>query len=309
MFDSSQLAQLRRGVGENKGGTIDEQRKVAEQFEALFIQQLLKQARATASGNGLFDSQQVQMAQGMGDEQLALQLARPGIGLADALMAQMRRNQGEPDSSLPERTVPEASRSRLPEYVSRVGEQARIIDAPSVLALIKKLVGPTGIDQVFSAIRGAPEHVRDFVGKMQSAAEQVAASSGVPAKLILSQAALESGWGKREIKHGDGQSSHNLFGIKAGKSWTGKVVDIMTTEFEDGKMKKLSQPFRAYDSYEESFSDYAKLISESPRYEAVLSAATPHEAARRIQDAGYATDPAYAEKLIAIMSYFDSGTR
>lgn len=309
MFDADQLALLRRGVVENQGGTENQQRQVAEQFEALFIQQLLKQARAVASGNGLFNSQQVQMAQSMGDQQLALQLATPGLGLADALMEQMRRNQGESTNALPERTHPDVNTSRLPELRSHTGGQARIVDASSISALIKKLSGPVSVDQVFTAVRGAPEHVRNFVSTMRDAATQVAEASGVPAKLILSQAALESGWGKREIKYENGQTSHNLFGIKASKSWNGKVVEVMTTEFENGQARKLTQPFRAYDSYAESLADYARLLSTSPRYQAVLSAATPQEAAQRVQEAGYATDPAYAEKLIAIMSYFDSDPR
>lgn len=309
MFDADQLAQLRRGVSENQGGTQDQQRQVAEQFEALFIQQLLKQARAVASGNGLFDSQQVQMAQSMGDEQLALQLSNPGMGLADALMEQMRRNQGDATVALPTRSDPDVNTSRLPELQSHLGEKARIIDAPTISALINKLTGPVGLDQVYSAIRGAPAHVREFVSKMRDAATEVAANTGLPAQLILSQAALESGWGKREIKHDNGQTSHNLFGIKAGKSWSGKVVNVMTTEFENGKAQKLSQPFRAYDSYTDSFLDYAKLVSNSPRYESVLRASTPQEAAQRIQEAGYATDPSYAQKLISIMSYFDSTPR
>ena len=118
---------------------------------------------------------------------------------------------------------------------------------------------------------------------------------------FMGQAALESGWGKREIKHADGSTSFNLFGIKAGPSWKGKVVNVLTTEYEDGVARKVTQPFRAYASYEESFADYARLIGNSPRYESVTTARNEIEAARRIQDAGYATDPRYAQKLIGIM--------
>ncbi|WP_262354533.1 flagellar assembly peptidoglycan hydrolase FlgJ, partial [Bordetella pertussis] len=110
------------------------------------------------------------------------------------------------------------------------------------------------------------------------------------------------GGGRRELRHEDGSTSYNLFGIKAGASWKGKVVNVMTTEYVDGVAQKLVQSFRAYSSYEESFSDYARLIGNSPRYEAaVTQAGNEIEAARRIQEAGYATDPRYAEKLISIM--------
>jgi flagellar protein FlgJ len=137
---------------------------------------------------------------------------------------------------------------------------------------------------------------------MARAANLASQHSGVPARLIMGQAALESGWGKREIKHDDGSTSYNLFGIKAGANWKGKVVNVLTTEYEDGVAKKVTQPFRAYASYEESFADYARLIGNSPRYESVAQARNEIEAARRIQDAGYATDPQYAQKLIGVMS-------
>ncbi len=109
----------------------------------------------------------------------------------------------------------------------------------------------------------------DFVSRMSHAANAAAAQSGVPARLILGQAALESGWGKREIRQPDGSTSYNLFGIKAGASWKGKVVHVLTTEYVDGVPQKVTQPFRAYDSYEESFADYARLIGNSARYESV----------------------------------------
>ncbi|NLY65052.1 MAG: flagellar assembly peptidoglycan hydrolase FlgJ, partial [Alcaligenaceae bacterium] len=149
-----------------------------------------------------------------------------------------------------------------------------------------------------------PQQVRDFIDTMAPAANAAAARSGIPASLILSQAALESGWGKREIKDENGQTSYNLFGIKATGNWDGKVVHIMTTEYINGVARKVQQPFRAYDSYEESFADYAALISNNKRYRHVLTAGNAQEAARQIQKAGYATDPQYANKLIRIMDYF-----
>ncbi|WP_454005378.1 flagellar assembly peptidoglycan hydrolase FlgJ [Alcaligenes sp. Marseille-Q7550] len=305
IFDSQQLAQLRRNAGQD-GRDEATQMQVARQFEALFIQNILKQARAANPEGGLFDTQAVRMAQSMGDEQLALQLSDPGIGLAQALLAQMRGQASGPAG--PEASQPEAARSRVAVLRSRTPD-ARPADASSISALIAQLTRNSTVERVYSSIRGAPEHIRQFVDRMNSAAKIAAEDSGVPAKLILSQAALESGWGKKEILHPGGRTSHNLFGIKATPGWKGKVVEVMTTEFENGVARKVKQPFRAYDSYAESFSDYARLIGSSKRYEAVKQAATAEEAAQRIQDAGYATDPSYAQKLIAIMSYFDAGTR
>lgn len=171
-----------------------------------------------------------------------------------------------------------------------------------VSALMDVMRNNRASDRALAAAEGAPEHVINFVSKMSRAATLASQQSGVPARLIMGQAALESGWGQREIKHEDGRTSYNLFGIKAGPSWKGKVVNVLTTEYEDGVAKKVTQPFRAYSSYEESFADYARLIGNSPRYEAVTQARNEIEAARRIQSAGYATDPQYAQKLIGVMS-------
>ncbi len=107
----------------------------------------------------------------------------------------------------------------------------------------------------------------------------------------------------------NGRSSHNVFGIKAGPGWKGDVVHATTTEYENGVARKVKEPFRAYGSYEEAFADYAKLVGNSKRYAQVADAPTAEMAARRIQKAGYATDPAYADKLISIMSYFDTGRK
>ncbi|MCD0505747.1 flagellar assembly peptidoglycan hydrolase FlgJ, partial [Bordetella petrii] len=159
-------------------------------------------------------------------------------------------------------------------------------------------------ERALAAEEGAPPHVVDFVSRMSGPAIEAARQTGVPARLILGQAALESGWGRRELKYENGSTSYNLFGIKAGSSWNGKVVNVLTTEYENGVARKVVQPFRAYASYEESFADYARLIGESPRYESVLGARDEIDAARRIQAAGYATDPAYADKLIAVMDQF-----
>lgn len=309
-FDAGALSRLHSGVART-GGSDDEQKEVARQFEALFLQQMIKQARQASSGiQGLFQSDQTRMAQSLADEQMALQLAEPGVGLAQALLEQMRGGAQEDrriDISAGN-TLPELSSSRDPALRSRVGPD-RPEHASSIGALIDMLssskLGQLAGSAV-SAIRGAPQHIEQFVTRMGHAARHASAESGVPSELILSQAALESGWGRREIRGEDGSQSYNLFGIKASPNWKGKVVNIVTTEYVDGQARKMVQPFRAYDSYAESFADYARLISRNERYSEVLKAGSPQEAARSIQRAGYATDPKYAEKLISIMGYFDS---
>ncbi len=147
-----------------------------------------------------------------------------------------------------------------------------------------------------------PAHVRAFQESLASEAEEASSATGIPAKFMLGQAALESGWGRRVIKNADGTTSHNLFGIKAGKNWKGKVVETTTTEYVNGVALRKKQKFRAYDSYAESFRDYARLLKNNPRYQNVL--ANSQDAvgfARGLQRAGYATDPQYAAKLTSII--------
>lgn len=308
IFDFSGLDSLKRGVAAGANAPAAAQKKVAHQFEALFLQQFLKQARQASTLSGPFDSEQTKMAQSMADEQLALQLATPGIGLAKALLAQIQAG-GSHDG----KGAGAASAGKAGGGASAPGSKPEATlpgSVPSISALLSMLQGggslasslTTGVAKV---VQDAPQKIRDFVSRMSGAADVAANQSGVPAKLILSQAALESGWGTREIRGQDGQDSYNLFGIKASSGWKGKVVNATTTEYVDGVAQKVVQPFRAYDSYAEAFADYARLIGQSPRYKGVVDAATAEDAARQIQNAGYATDPAYANKLISIMGYFD----
>jgi peptidoglycan hydrolase FlgJ len=137
-----------------------------------------------------------------------------------------------------------------------------------------------------------------FVSQHSEAAERVAQATGIPAAFMIGQAGHETGWGRSEIRAADGSNAFNLFGIKAGPGWTGKTADITTTEYVDGEPRKMTQKFRAYGSYEESFRDYARLISDSPRYaQARAQTGSATAFATELQRAGYATDPAYAAKL------------
>lgn len=152
-----------------------------------------------------------------------------------------------------------------------------------------------------------PAHAREFIDRIATPARAAARASGVPAELIIAQAALETGWGQRRIPAADGRDSHNLFGIKAGAEWKGAVTEVRTHEYIDGKRQAQTARFRVYPSYEQAFTDYARLIARSPRYAAVRSAPDAHAAARALQQGGYATDPAYADKLGAILDRIDGG--
>ncbi len=147
-------------------------------------------------------------------------------------------------------------------------------------------------------------HVKAFEDRLAAHAEEASRTTGVPAKFMLGQAALESGWGKREILAADGSSSHNVFGIKAGAGWKGKVVETATTEYVNGVPERRIERFRAYDSYGDAFRDYAKTLTNNPRYQAVLANATDVKGfAQGLQRAGYATDPHYAAKLTRIITH------
>lgn len=275
---------------------------IARQFEALFIQMTLKQARQSIP-DGLFSSEQGKMLQSMQDEQMALNMASGrGIGLAPALAALMKANgpsleigdaskvsphdfdgMNTPSAYTPKSTVSPAM--QFNERLVKGLEKARAnVQSAAV-----------------SAAGGISDKIIAFVERMREAAVKAADATGIHPELILSQAALETGWGQREITTTNGKSSYNLFGIKATSDWKGKIANVVTTEYIDGEAKKLVQPFKIYNSYEESFADYAQLLSRNPRYEAVLSAKTPKDAALAVQKAGYATDPQYAKKLINIM--------
>jgi len=156
-----------------------------------------------------------------------------------------------------------------------------------------------------SSASDAPESINSFLQRMSRHAESASASSGIPANWLLGQAALETGWGKKEIQKPDGTPSHNLFGIKAGSNWEGKVVEAVTTEYINGSKQKRVEKFRAYDSYAESFTDFARLMQNNPRFGSAIAQAqrgVNHEQyAQALQQAGYATDPAYASKLSQVI--------
>lgn len=161
---------------------------------------------------------------------------------------------------------------------------------------------PTAQANLASRANGTAEGPRAFLAQHAQAAQKAQATSGIPASFMVAQAALETGWGQREIRFEDGRTSHNLFGIRAGANWKGPVAEIWTTEFVDGTAQKVRGQFRAYGSYEESFNDYARLISQSPRYApAMRQLGDPQAFATALQQAGYATAPNYASVLSAMI--------
>ena len=162
--------------------------------------------------------------------------------------------------------------------------------------MIPATVAPSATSS--SAGEAAP---REFVNRVWPYAYEASISTGIPAQFMVAQAALETGWGKSEPRTASGRPSFNLFGIKAGKSWSGAVVEASTTEIIDGQPQRQVERFRAYNSYAEAFNDYARLLTSNPSYSAVLGNQDAAGFARALQQAGYATDPMYAAKLERII--------
>ena len=281
--------------------------QVSRQFEALFMNMVLKSMREATPSSGLLDSQDQKVYLSMFDQQLTQNLSGRGVGLAEAMLAQLRRQMPsaalETDDGIGTRPISLEPPAGLP-YGPRAG-----IPIGSVPGARVSTAADLGVYQVKSGPAPAANaslqgQVDAFVDRMGASAQAASAASGVPAPLILAQAALESGWGKREIRADDGTQSFNLFGIKADRSWKGPVVETTTTEYVDGEPQRVRAKFRAYASYDEAFTDYAKFITRNPRYANVLAADTPAEAAHGLQKAGYATDPQYGQKLVRIMQKF-----
>ncbi|VWC50045.1 flagellar rod assembly protein FlgJ [Burkholderia lata] len=284
---------------------------VAGQFDAMFTQMMLKSMRDASPDGGLFDSHTSKMYTSMLDQQLAQQMSTRGIGVADALMKQLLRNAGQGAGSDTAADVGAAglgadgfggsgsegglaamnAMAKAYANASNNGGLAGTRGYSSGSALTPPLKGASGVQDADA-----------FVDRLAGPAQAASASTGIPARFIVGQAALESGWGKREIRANDGSTSYNVFGIKATKGWTGRTVSALTTEYVNGTPRRVVAKFRAYDSYEHAMTDYANLLKNNPRYSGVLSASRSVEGfAHGMQKAGYATDPNYAKKLISIM--------
>jgi len=301
-IDSKGLSELRQGA---KAGSADATKAAATQFEAMFVNMMLKSMRDATPQEGMLDNQQTKMFTTMLDQQTSQNIAKKGIGLADVLVRQLSKTAGVNGNNAAisaesgaDAAMPEGGLTRAMIDAAKL---QRSIAAAGGNAAANAAAAPAATSTAASTSRHA--HVRAFADKLSAHAEEASRATGVPAKFMLGQAALESGWGRREIKAADGSTSHNLFGIKAGAGWKGKTVDVATTEYVNGQPTRKIERFRAYDSYADSFKDYAKLITNNPRYEKVLASGGDATAfARGLQKAGYATDPNYANKLAAVIN-------
>ena len=276
--DAQGIDALRLKARTDPKGAVKE---TARQFEALLMNVMLKSMRETVAQDGLFDSEQTRLYTSMLDQQLSQSMAQRGIGIAEVLARQL-----------------------MPGAPPAATDAAAPTSGPGVASsrLRGALLSVTPPQHSATTSPDAKTQARTFIERLAPDAETVSRDSGIPVRFLLGHAALESGWGRAEIRAADGAPSHNLFGIKAGAGWTGRSVAVQTTEYAGGVAQKKVETFRVYDSYRDAFRDYAHLLATSPRYAEVLKNTNDAQAyARELQDAGYATDPRYADKLASVI--------
>jgi flagellar protein FlgJ len=264
----------------------------AKQFEGIFMQMMLKTMRAASMGEGMGDSEETKFYQDMFDQQLSVQLASgKGMGLAEKLVQQLQRSGLTPGAGATAPGTPATDAAPAPMALpgASVPASAGSTATPPLRApVINGLQPPT---------TAVPRSQReDFIASIQPAAERIAQQLGVGADTIIAHAALETGWGQ----HLPAVAGNNFFGIKAGASWQGASTQVGTTEVLAGQPLAVQAKFRSYESVSAGLDDYARVIGGSARYASALNQGADVAAyARGLQRGGYATDPAYADKLVA----------
>ncbi len=269
--DANSLGKLKLQAGQDSPAAIKE---TAKQFESLFMRELIKSMRQATMKSGMLDNAGSDLGTDLLDQQFAVQMSGQPGGLSDLIAAQLSRQMGV---AMPEGALNAGKLTTPP--------MSALQKSSSLAAYSANAVKPTSSQS-------------DFVDRHTEAAIRIEKESGIPASYMIGQAGHETGWGKHEIRMRNGQSANNLFGIKAGPGWTGKVAEVTTTEYVNGVPEKRVAKFRAYASTDESFRDYARMITQSPRYAKVTQqTGSAFAFASSLQKAGYATDPNYAAKL------------
>jgi flagellar protein FlgJ len=278
--DLQGLNRLRSSADEESPETL---RFVAQQFEAMFLQMMLKSAHTSFGDEeeGLFDNEQTEFYQDWYDKQLSIHLSSgQGVGIADMLVQQLRSRQ--------------ASATTGTDSDTQVQFAAPVRPMPVAVQ-----PGASTSKEPAATLESPQAFVEQLLPMAQSAAQKL----GVAPEVLLAQAALETGWGKKVSQHADGQSSHNLFNIKADHRWQGEAVGVSTLEYREGVAVREQARFRAYESFQAAFDDFVAFLQGSPRYQQALSVAADSEAfTRELAQAGYATDPNYSSKIMGIVN-------
>ena len=306
-LDSGPLAALKREAAANDPKAL---RAAAEQFEALFTSMVLKSMQKANFKDPLFGSDQQSFYQDMYDQQLASQISKgPGLGLADMLVQQLRRD-GLAGKSAPGKSPPGApgssgTSSSKSEPVNRspIGTDNRTAAAAAAVMSHSTAEAPTEPASAAASCGATSGQQLAFARSLWPQAQQAARQLGVSPVSLIAQAALETNWGRSLPQGAGGASSNNLFGIKAGSRWSGSTVASGTLEYSDGTARAVQAHFRSYASPGQCFQDYVALLQDNPRYAAALGTGNDvHAFASALQQGGYATDPDYASKLGAVAS-------
>lgn len=310
--DFNGLANLKTEARKSSPQAVKE---VAKQFEAIFVNNVLKGMRDAKLADGILDNDQSKFYNDMYDQQIAVHLSgKPGVGLADLIVKQLSPKDKDDDtkkmgvedylnrSSSSNKTVSHSAKT-----AGNSNDRKEHSPINNNLAVFKSYLPtnrPIAISDEIPLKNSDNRPIKsaeDFVRKLSPYAEQAAKELGVDPKVLLAQAALETGWGRSVIKNNDGSSSFNLFNIKASKAWHGDQARVSTLEYDNGVAKKEMAGFRSYSSYQESFNDYVNFIKDNPRYKHALEHTGNSERyLHELQRAGYATDPGYANKIMSL---------
>jgi len=294
--DFKGLAELRRSANKDQSDQ-ETLNQVAGQFEAVFVGLMLKSMRDASLAEGLFDSEQSDMYRDMTDQQLAIDLSAKGsLGLKDIIVRQLG---GQPEGKPTEKLDPSLGNM----HTVKVRPALQSMDNPALLQKIIQAKPTAQIQTQAESNNITFDSPESFVQQLLPMAKQAADRIGVTAEAILSQAALETGWGQHIINKADGSSSHSLFNIKADSRWQGDSTATGTVEYRDGVAVKEQAQFRSYDSYQDSFNDYVDFLQTQPRYQdALKQTSNPEKFIEGLHKAGYATDPEYSDKIKRIMN-------
>lgn len=303
--DFQGLAELRAAAGKQSPEAL---RETARQFEAIFVQSMLKSMRDASGGEGLFDSEQSNFYRDIYDRQMSLEMVKGrGLGVADMLMKSIGGGVDESQDAT-------ALQQNLVRHTGMLAPMP-VANSPAPLVSFTQgepLIEIQAADASGSVFNNRPAAMPDgdwnpqtpeqFIRELMPHAVRGAAELGVEPGVIVAQAALETGWGRKMIRHPDGTNSFNLFGIKADTAWQGPRVQVPTLEYEGGVAVRKRDAFRSFSSLGDAVSGYVDFLKQNPRYRQALSMAGDSASfLNGLQQAGYATDPRYAEKIRSIM--------
>jgi flagellar protein FlgJ len=291
VLDLKASAELRSKIKQDPQAGL---KQAAQEFEGMLLQMMLKSMRDATPQDGMMESDQTRFLTSILDQQLAQNLSTRGdLGFAAQIEQQLDRAStlGGSDAASP---IDALQQSLLLRQAAN--SSARFVGGGAERNY--------GVRGTAAASPGSSEVTNpdEFVNRVWPHAVEAANAIGVPPQFLVAQSALESAWGKSEIRRADGSPSYNLFGVKAGRNWQGATVEVQTTEYINGEPQQMREKFRVYGSYAESFNDYANLIRNNTRFSGVVGQQDGTQFARSLQQSGYATDPMYADKLSRIIN-------